>query len=51
MVDEYSDNSPLPETIRLGNMQISPTWVGCAVIDDLYESSYAACKVLEEGLK
>jgi hypothetical protein len=50
MVDEYSDNSPLPETIRLGNMQISTTWVGCSVIDDLYESSYAACKVLEEGL-
>jgi hypothetical protein len=50
MVDNYSENPPLPDTIRLGNMQISPTWVGCSLIDDLHESSWATCKVLMDGL-
>jgi len=50
MVDKYSDNNPLPNTVRLGNMQISSEWVGCSVIDDLHESSQATCKLLMEGL-
>jgi hypothetical protein len=49
MVDSYRENNPLPNTVRLSNMQISGDWVGCSVIDDLHESSQATCKVLMEG--
>ncbi|MDX6382754.1 MAG: hypothetical protein QOK48_327 [Blastocatellia bacterium] len=46
MVDTFNDKPPLPETIRVGNMQISPQWSGCSKIDDLYEASYATCRIL-----
>lgn len=49
-IDKYNDNNPLPDTIRLGNMQISGDGVGCSVIQDLHESSQATCKLLMEGL-
>ncbi|HXM47637.1 MAG TPA: hypothetical protein VN956_07190 [Pyrinomonadaceae bacterium] len=49
-IDEYNDNNPLPDAIRLGNMQISGDGVGCSVIEDLHESSQATCKVLKEAL-
>lgn len=48
-IDEYSDSNPLPDAIRLVNMQISGDGIGCSVLEDLYESSQTTCKVLMEG--
>ena len=49
-IDEYSFDNPLPDAIRLGNMQISGDGIGCSVIEDLHEASQTTCKVLMEGL-
>ena len=49
-IEKYIDNNPLPDAIRLGNMQISGDWAGCSVIDDLHESSQATFTVLMGGL-
>jgi hypothetical protein len=50
MVDKLSDHNPLPDSIRVGDMQVIQDWVGCSVIEDLHQSSFATCKVLMEGL-
>lgn len=39
-------DEPLPESVRLGDMQITTDRMGVAVIDDLHEASCKACETL-----
>ncbi len=45
-IEKYSDENPLPDAVRLCDMQIVTDWVGCAIINDLHLSSSICCRIL-----
>jgi hypothetical protein len=47
-IDKYNVSHPLPDTVRIGDMQIIQDWVGCSVIVDVHEASSATCKILTQ---